>query len=267
MQLRRALEARTLDAWALEARRVLRHAGQTALNLLLPAQCLTCDQPVQTQGTFCPQCFGRTGFVTEPCCARCGVPFSHWGQAGADRLCPACHECPPPWGRARAPLRYDAQSRRIILPFKYADRTDLAAALAPMMVRAGAVLLRDAEVLVPVPLHRGRLYARRYNQAALLAHAVARLARLPSLPDGLARTRVTTSLGELSAEARTQEVEGAFAVRPRRRERIAGRHVLLIDDVMTSGATCAACAEALLEGGAASVDVLVAARVPNPRLR
>jgi ComF family protein len=198
---------------------------------------------------------------------RCGVPFSHVAQCGPDRLCPSCREQPPPWGRARAPLRYDAQSRRILLPFKYGDRTDLASALAPLMARAGATLLREAEILVPVPLHRSRLIARRYNQAALLALAVGRIAGRPALPDGLQRTRVTASLGVLSAEERAEVVEGAFVVRLRRKPRIAGHRVLLVDDVMTSGATCAACTHALLDAGAASVDVLAAARVPDPRLR
>jgi ComF family protein len=245
----------------------IRSAGRTALDLLLPPNCLTCDAPVDAPGRFCAACFRVTGFVTEPCCRRCGVPFAHAGEAGADRLCPACREQPPPWGRARAALRYDRQSRRIVLPLKYADRTEYATALAPLMARAGAALLRDAELLVPVPLHRRRLIARRYNQAALLAHAVARLAMIPVLPDALRRIRVTEPLGDLSAEQRARVVDGAFAVRAGRERKITGRRVLLIDDVLTSGATCAACTRVLLAAGAASVDVLVAARVPDPRLR
>jgi ComF family protein len=163
-------------------------------------------------------------------------------------------------------LRYDAQSRRIVLPLKYSDRTELAAALAPLMARAGAALLREADLLVPVPLHRRRLIARRYNQAALLAHAIARLTAKPVVPDALRRIRVTAPLGDLSAEERAEAVDGAFAVRPGRAPRLVGQRLLLIDDVLTSGATCAACTRVLLEAGAASVDVLVAARVPDPRL-
>jgi len=245
----------------------VRAAGRVALDLLLPPQCLTCDAPVDAPGRFCPDCFRVTGFVTEPCCRRCGVPFAHMAQGGADKLCPGCRDHPPPWGRARAALRYDAQSRRIVLPFKYSDRTEYATALAPLMARAGAALLGDAELLVPVPLHRRRLIARRYNQAALLAHAVGRVAGKPVLPDALRRTRVTAPLGELSAEERARVVDDAFAVRAGRAEKIAGRRVLLIDDVLTSGATCAACTRVLLAAGAVSVDVLVAARVPDPRLR
>jgi ComF family protein len=240
--------------------------GRTLLDILLPPHCLTCDAQVQAPGQFCADCFARTGFVTEPCCASCGVPFTHARQGQHDRLCPSCRDDPPPWGQARGALRYDAQSRRVILPFKHADRPEYAAALAPLMARAGAALLRRAELLVPVPLHRRRLLARRYNQAALLAQALSRRSARPSLLDALWRTRVTLPLGDLSADQRATEVEGAFAVRPRRRDAIAGRRILLIDDVLTSGATCRACTRALLEAGAAGVDVLVAARVPDPRL-
>jgi ComF family protein len=163
-------------------------------------------------------------------------------------------------------LRYDAQGRRLILPFKHADRTEIASVLAPHMVRAGRALLHDADLLVPVPLHRARLFHRRYNQAALLAKAVGRLAGRPCLPDALLRSRATASLGEKSAAERAVEVAGAFAVRPSRVASLAGRRILLVDDVMTSGATANACAAVLLAAGAGSVDVLVAARVPDPRL-
>jgi ComF family protein len=241
-------------------------AARTALDLLLPPQCLTCDAPVDAPGRFCPECFRRIGFITEPCCAHCGAPFSHAGQGGPERLCPGCRSHPAPWGRARAAFRYDAQARLLMLRLKYHDRTDLAAALAPLLVRAGAMLLREAEVLVPVPLHRRRLIARRYNQAALLAQAVSRHSGVPTVVDALRRVRATASLGRFGAAARAELLSGAFALRQSRRGRIAERRVLLIDDVMTSGATCAACTDVLLESGAAAVDVLVAARVPDPRL-
>jgi ComF family protein len=241
--------------------------ARVALDTLLPPICLTCDAPVGAQGQFCAACFAATNFVTAPCCERCGVPFSHAGQALPGGLCASCAMAAPPWDRARAALAYDAQSRRVVLPLKYADRTELAAALAPLMARAGAALLRAAEVLVPVPLHRGRLISRRYNQSALLARALARLSGVPALPDALLRTRATLSLEGLKREARTRMVAGAFAVRPSRLAALAGRRVLLIDDVLTSGATAGACTQALFAAGAAAVDVLVAARVPDPQLR
>ena len=236
-----------------------------ALDLLLPPQCLTCEAPVAAHGLFCATCFTAVTLIGDPCCTRCGLPFASAAQGGRDGTCDACRAAPPRFAHARAALRYDAAARKLILPMKHADRGELAALLAPFLLRAGAPLLDAAEVLVPVPLHRWRLFARRYNQAALLARALGRLAHRPVLPDALRRLRPTASLGGKSAAERAAELAGAFAVRASRVPRIAGRRVLLIDDVLTSGATANACAEALLAAGARSVDVLAAARVPDPR--
>jgi ComF family protein len=234
--------------------------------MALPPSCVSCGEAVTVQGQLCVDCFRLTGFITEPCCACCGVPFASAAQGGPDRLCPSCRDAPPAFERGRAALRYDAQARRLLLPFKHADRTEIARTLVPHMARAGAVLLRQADVLVPVPLHRRRLFLRRYNQAAILAHGLARVVHKPTLPDALVRRRATASMGTKSAAERASEVADAFAVRASRVVRLAGRRVLLIDDVMTSGATANACALALLAAGASAVDVLVAARVPDPRL-
>jgi ComF family protein len=241
-------------------------SGRALLDMLLPPQCVACDAPVDAPGLLCADCFRRTGFITEPCCIRCGVPFAAVGLGGAEHLCPSCRAAPPVFHRARAALRYDAQARRLILPFKHADRTEMASVLAPHMARAGAALLREVDLLVPVPLHRMRLFRRRYNQAALLAQAVGRIAERPCLLDALQRRRATATLGDKSAAERAVEVADAFAARPSRVARLVGKRILLIDDVMTSGATANACAVALLAAGAAQVDVLVAARVPDPRL-
>lgn len=236
------------------------------LDLILPPHCAACDQPVDRHGLLCASCFAAIGLITEPCCRRCGVPFATARQAGVGGLCPACLAAPPVFAQARAALRYDTAARRLILPFKHADRTELAGLLAAQMARAGAALLSSADLLVPVPVHRARLFRRRYNQAALLARSLARLAQRPMLPDVLRRVRGTAPLGDKSAEQRAAELTGAVELRRRRAGRIAGRRVLLIDDVMTSGATANACAVALLAAGAAAVDVLAAARVPDPRL-
>lgn len=233
---------------------------------MLPPQCVTCDAPVDAPGLMCADCFRRTGFITEPFCARCGVPFASTALGGTTGLCPGCEARPPVFRRARAALRYDAQGRRLILPLKHADRLELAGTLAPRMARAGAELLGEADVLVPVPLHRTRLFHRRFNQAALLALKVARIVGRPCVPDALVRLRATASLGEKSAGERAAEVAGAFAVRASRSAALAGKRVVLVDDVMTSGATANACASTLLAAGVMSVDVLAAARVPDPRL-
>lgn len=245
---------------------LLLRVPRSLLDLLLPPQCICCDAPVDVQGQLCGVCFCRTDFLTEPCCARCGVPFAAVAQGDAAALCPSCLASPPLFGRARAALRYDAQARQLILPLKHADRPELAAMLAPHMARAGAALLRQADLLVPVPLHRLRLFQRRYNQAALLAAGIARIAGVPALLDGLLRRRATVSLDTKSPAERAAAVRDAFALRPKRAALLAGRSVVLIDDVMTSGATANACTAALLAGGVRRVDVLVAARVPDPRL-
>jgi ComF family protein len=243
--------------------------GGAVLDALLPPHCLTCDEPVAAQGTLCPTCWRGLHLLTPPFCTRCGVPFLHAGQAagqGAAALCPTCLAHPPAFAAARAALRYDEGAKRLLLPFKHGDRTDLAGPLAAQMARAGAALLQRAEVIAPVPLHWRRLLARRYNQAALLAQRLATMSGKPCIPDLLRRVRPTPPLGERGAAERAALLDGAFMLRPAAAPRIAGRRVLLVDDVMTSGATADGCALVLLAAGAAAVEVLAAARVPDPRL-
>lgn len=244
---------------------MLGQIARATLDLLLPPGCASCDAPVAAPGQLCGVCFRTLSFIAEPLCRACGLPFASQAQAGTTRLCTACTAAPPPWGQARGAFSYDAAAKRLILPFKHADRMEIAATLALHMQRAGARLLEHAELLVPVPLHRSRLLQRRYNQSAVLAAALARRTRIPSIPDALARTRATAPLAERTASQRSALLMGSIAVRPHRRAAMAGKRVVLIDDVLTSGATARACVHALLDAGAGNVDVLVASRVADPR--
>ena len=246
--------------WAERAR-----CAGTVLDTLLPPRCLCCGSPVWVQGQLCGSCFGMIDFIGEPSCERCGVPISALFPGGGRTTCSTCFAVPPRYGRARAALQYNPQARQLILPFKHSDRLDLASALASRMAHAGRMLLCYCDILIPVPLHRTRLFWRRYNQAALLAQALSRITTISVTLDALVRCHVTESLGEKSAGDRAAIVCDAFAVWRHRRDLIADRKVVLVDDVMTSGATANACATALLGSGVQSVDVLVAARVPDPR--
>lgn len=246
-----------------------RRASTRLLDALLPPRCLACPSEVAEHGTLCAACFTALAPVTAPFCARCGVPFAHEGQGETGEgglLCDPCRNRAPAFRTARAAFRYGEGARRLILPFKHGDRTDLARPLARQMARAGASLLARAEIIVPVPVHWRRLVARRYDQAALLALALGHIGGIPVVPDMLRRILATEALGGKSAAERAATVEGAFAVSRAGARRVRGRQVLLVDDVMTSGATAGACAVALLAAGAAAVDVLAAARVPDPRL-
>jgi ComF family protein len=177
-----------------------------------------------------------------------------------EAVCGACLADPPAYGRARAVFVYDGESRGLVLKLKHGDRTDAAVHLARWMHRTGASLLGDCDVIVPVPLHRWRLLMRTYNQAALLANALGRLSGKQVAVDGLLRVKATPSQGGLNPTARRRNVGGAFSVQ--RPARIAGKRILLIDDVLTTGATADACTKVLRDAGAACVDVLVLARVP-----
>ena len=247
----------------------LGRAPERFLDVLLPPHCLTCDAEVERQGSFCAACFSSLNLISAPFCARCGVPFAHEGEAeravdGA-LLCAPCLARAPGFAMARAALRYDEGAKRLILPFKHADRTEMAVPLARFMARAGAEMLAAADMLAPVPAHWRRLIARRYDQAALLAQRLGRLSGRRVVPDLLRRTRATLPLGDKGAAERAALVADAFSVA--RPARVAGKRVLLVDDVMTSGATAEACARALLAAGATRVEALAAARVPDPRLR
>lgn len=247
----------------LRVRSVLKGAATRALDIVLPPRCLSCGGSVGEHGQLCASCWAAVSFIAPPVCAACGTPFAFDGGPGA--LCGACIAARPLYDRARAVMRYDDGARALLLGFKHADRTDRAPALARWMARAGAELLEQADVIVPVPLHRWRLLHRRFNQSALLAHELGRLAGKPVAAHLLRRKRNTPSQGALTRAQREDNVTGAFRLRPGQAARVAGRRVLLIDDVLTTGATVTACARVLLRAGADAADVLTVAHVIRPR--
>lgn len=237
--------------------------ARLALNAVLPPRCLACGAAVGQTGALCGPCWEGIDFLAPPLCRSCGFPFEL--DPGDEPVCGACRRQPPAFDRARAVFAYNAGSRDLLLGFKHADRTDAAPAFAQWMARAGTELLPDADAVVPVPLHRWRLFRRRYNQAALLARHLGRLTGVPVLPDLLVRRRRTPSQGAFSPAGRRRNVAGAFAVRRHDDAAVAGKRVLLVDDVLTTGATVEACARVLRRAGAAGVDVLTLGRVVRPR--
>jgi ComF family protein len=236
-----------------------RRLALTALDLALPPRCIGCGERVDANGLACAACWTKLTFIAPPLCDSCGAPFDF---AIEDvRRCAACYANPPAYDRARAAVLYDDGSRSLILGFKHGDRLHAAPAFGAWLARAGAELLADADLIVPVPLHRWRLLRRRYNQAALIAEHAARRAGVTHLPDLLERHRATPSQGDLGPAARARNVAGAFRLNPRHADRVKGSRIVLVDDVLTTGATIGACAKVLRRGGAARIDVLTLARV------
>jgi ComF family protein len=242
-------------------------AGRRLLDSVLPPLCLGCNEIVAEPGALCAQCWPGFSFIAAPHCLRCGVPFVEDLGAGAE--CGACLKRAPRFRRARAALVYDDKSRSLVLPFKHGDRTDMARACGRWMASAGRELLADAELIAPVPLHWRRLFTRRYNQALLLARSLSRqrsaMESIPGTaklaPDLLRRARFTGSQAGLKAQERRTNVRRAFELHPRWAEAVRDRTVLLVDDVLTTGATVEACTQVLQRAGARHVDVLTLARV------
>jgi ComF family protein len=238
--------------------RTVRRAAGHAVDLLLPPTALDEGERPQSPG-LSVRAWERIEFLDGPVCDGCGAPFPY--DLGPAARCAACMAAPRAFARARAACLYDEHSRDLILKLKHADRTDLARLFALWLIRAAADLIEECEVILPVPLHRARLFRRRYNQAAEIARPMARRTGLRYRPDALVRGRDTGTQGGKSSRGRRVNVKGAFRVPDRRRAQIEGKRVLLIDDVLTTGATAEACAKALLAAGALAVDVAVVARV------
>ncbi|MEO1680662.1 MAG: double zinc ribbon domain-containing protein [Pseudomonadota bacterium] len=241
---------------------------QALIEAVYPPHCLACSEVVASAGGLCTSCWSEAIFLAGPVCDSCGVPIlaPHHieGQATCDTAALRCDDCQTiarPWRRGRSAMAYAGTGRRLALALKNADRTDLPRAAAAWMLRAGAPILAPDMLVAPVPLHWLRLFKRRYNQAALLSQAIAKQAGFDHCPDLLRRLRATPSQDGRSQAERFANLANAIDVHPRHTDMIAGRTVLLVDDVMTTGATLAACAEACLAAGAQEVRILALARV------
>lgn len=239
-----------------------RGAARSFANILLPPLCIVCRVPIGTNGLVCGSCFAGIDFIVPPLCTRLGVPLPY--DTGAPYLSAAALASPPPYDSARAVARYSQTMRDLIQGFKYGDRQEGLRLFARWLARAGKDILAGADVIVPVPLYRSRLWARRFNQSALLAQALAGQSGVPADCGSLRRTRRTISQVGLSATQRKRNVAGAFKIAPSRRQTIEGKAVVLIDDVITTGATVEACTRVLKRTGAVRVDVLALARAVDP---
>jgi len=247
--LRGALDA-CRGAWS--------HAARLALDIALPTLCVACREPVDGEGV-CAQCWSKLSFIARPFCPKLGIPFVY--DPGPELLSMEAIANPPAYARARAAVRYDDVAKTLVHALKYQDRTDLAPAMGRWMARAGQELLAEADWLIPVPLHWRRAWHRRYNQSGALARAIERQSGVKVRGELLGRVRATEQQVGLSRPQRASNVQGAFKVSADRQSEVQGRRVVVIDDVLTSGATVDACARALLRAKAAQVDVLVFARV------
>jgi ComF family protein len=226
--------------------------------IVLPQLCPACREPVEGIG-LCAACWSKLSFITPPYCERLGIPFAF--EASPGLLSMEALADPPAYGRARAAVRYDEIASALVHALKFGDRLDVAPMMGRWMANAGRLLIAEADALVPVPLHWRRQWARRYNQSALLAEVIGKARGRPVVHGALKRIKATPQQVGLDKSARARNVQGAFRVPADAKAQVAGRKLLLVDDVLTSGATVDACARGLLRSGAAAVDVLVFARV------
>ena len=235
---------------------------QTAVSLIYPPRCLGCGGLVGQDAGLCGPCWRETEFISGTVCEGCGVPLP--GESDGFRIeCDDCMATPRPWSQGRAALVYGGKARELVLALKHGDRLDIAPPAAVWMARVAEPLLQDSPLVCPVPLHWSRLLKRRYNQSAVLARALARRAGLQYCPDLLRRHRRTPSLDGRSRSERFRLLGDVIGVPPRKAPALSGRSVLLVDDVMTSGATLSACADACLRAGAEEVRIVVLARVTH----
>lgn len=251
---------KTLSTRWLRRGRSWLHSGKTgAVSLVYPPSCVSCRAATSEAQGLCAQCWAGLSLIERPYCERLGTPFEV--DLGLGLISPAAIADPPVFARARAACRFDGTARELVHRLKYGDRTELSLMLGRMMAQAGRELIAEADLIVPVPLHRFRLWTRRFNQAAALAVTIARQSGRPCAPQALARVKRTKQQVGLTRAQRADNLQGAFKVLPAMRPIVEGRRILLIDDVLTTGSTANAASRALLRGGASAVDVLTFARV------
>jgi ComF family protein len=238
---------------------MLRAGLRGMIGIVYPPGCIACQAATGEAQALCATCWGDVGFIERPYCERLGTPFAV--DLGDGLLSPAAIADPPAFARARAVCRFDGTARELVHRLKYGDRVELAQTLGRMMTQAGRELLADASLVVPVPLHRTRLWSRRFNQAAALAGVVSQLGGVPHAPLALARVKRTRQQVGLTRAQRADNLQGAFRVPDGMKPQIEGRRILLVDDVLTTGSTANAAARALLRAGARDVDILTFARV------
>jgi ComF family protein len=246
---------------AFSAAGALRGVFTAVADLLLPPVCIACRKRVGAHGLLCGDCWTKIDFIAPPLCERLGVPLPY--ETGSPSLSAAAIADPPVYDRARAAARYSSTMRELIQSFKYGDRHEGVPLFGRWMASAGAELLADADVILPVPLYRSRLWSRRFNQSAMLAQAVGHLTGVPVDCLLLARVKRTHAQVGLTAAQRRKNVAGAFRVTAPRGQ-LRGKRIVVVDDVITTGATAEACARVLKRAGAARVDILALARAVEP---
>lgn len=229
-----------------------------ATNILFPPKCASCGEPNDAAHSLCVNCFAQLQLISAPLCQACGEPFAY--DMGDQAVCASCLQEPPLYEVARAAMHYDDASRHLVTRLKYADQQQLVPILSRQLWRAGAALCEQSDWLIPVPMHPKRLRARMFNQSALLAYGLAEHCALPVMADGLLRTENTPPQASLTRQERLENVRRAFRVNHKRAALLRRARVLLIDDVMTTGATVNACCKMLLGAGVQSVSVLTVAR-------
>lgn len=237
--------------------------GRALLSFLLPPLCIACHRPLSQSHGVCGDCFKTITFIEKPYCILCAFPLEPFELD--DVTCAACTTSPFFFDRLRAPFAYDGTIKDLLMRFKHGDGTDLVLFFARSMVRAAGDVLPDVDWIVPVPLHWGRLIKRGYNQAGILAAAISKITKIPVMPDGLVRQKSTVSMGHLTSQKRRENIHKAFDVRIKWRPKLQNSNVILIDDVMTTGATVNECVKVMKSFGAGRIDVITIARVLKSR--